>query len=357
MNPVPLPKSLSNPSLSLALRAGLSEARAFCFVLLNWAPIPYKYIPNMILCIGTTPACQRVMVFPRLVTDAVNRAATTSDGVAGKSINVAKVLHRLGEPVLATGFLGGDRGREVDQELLSRGIEREFVWVEPRTRQCITVIDQAAGTVTELVEESCPVKPDDYGRLWEVVQRRAPGCRALVMSGTLAPGGRTTFYFECAQLARSVGALPIVDAQGPVLVEALKAQPELVKPNRTELAATVGAELPDEAAVLAAMREVHRRGARRIVVTAGKAETLAFDGQTTWRVRSPSVTALNPIGSGDSFTAGLVWRLVRGDDLGEACRWAAAAGAANTLSLMAGEVDPADVDRLVRQVVIERLHS
>src|SRR5258707_622746 len=126
----------------------------------------------MIFCIGTTPACQRVMVFPGLVPDAVNRAAITSDGVAGKSVDVGKVLQRLGETVLATGFLGGDRGREIERALAAQGIAREFVPVEVRTRQCITVIDQATGAVTELVEESRPVGADDYMRLREIIQRR-----------------------------------------------------------------------------------------------------------------------------------------------------------------------------------------
>ena len=61
----------------------------------------------------------------------------------------------------------------------------------------------------------------------------------------------------------------------------------------------------------------------------------------------------NPIGSGDAFTAGLVWRLLRGDDLGEACRWGAAAGAANALTLMAGEVNKEAVECLASEVKIE----
>jgi fructose-1-phosphate kinase PfkB-like protein len=64
---------------------------------------------------------------------------------------------------------------------------------------------------------------------------------------------------------------------------------------------------------------------------------------------------VSPIGSGDAFTGALVWRLLRGDDLGEACRWAAAAGAANALTLMSGEMDRADVDRLVREVEVHRI--
>ena len=81
---------------------------------------------------------------------------------------------------------------------------------------------------------------------------------------------------------------------------------------------------------------------------------MAFDRGTLWRVSGPTVAVVNPIGSGDAFTAALVWRLARGDDLGDACRWATAAGAANVLTLQAGEVDPAEVHRLADKVGIER---
>jgi tagatose 6-phosphate kinase len=308
----------------------------------------------MILCIGTTPAAQRVMSFPRLALDAVNRAATTLDGAAGKSVNVAKVLQAVGEHPVATGFLGGDRGQYIQTLLTARGIKTEFVTVAARTRQCITVIDQSAMTHTELVEESPAASALDYESLMAIIRKHIPGCRAAVMSGTLAPGGSADFYFRCTQIAHEAGALSVVDAQGATLVEALKARPGLVKPNRAELAATVGRELRDEATARQAMVELCERGAQRVVVTAGKDPALAFDGRQFWRLVAPRITAVNPIGSGDAFTAGLVWRLLRGDDLGEACRWASATGTANALTLMAGEVDHAEVERLVKEVRLKR---
>ncbi len=309
----------------------------------------------MILCLGTTPATQRVMVFRELTLDSVNRAATTLDGVAGKSVNVAKVLQTLGESVLAAGFLGGDRGEEVRAVLEARGIALGFLTVEARTRQCITVINQATGAITELVEESRPVLPADYDQLFQAIRAAAPGCRALVLSGTITPGGPVDFYRRCVEVARQAGALSVVDAQGPVLLEALRAKPGLVKPNRSELAATVGKELNDEAGVIAAMRELHAQGAERVVATAGSAPALASDGRGVWRIRPPSVQVLNPIGSGDAFTAGVTWRLIQGDDLGEACRWGAAAGAANALTLMAGELKREEVERLAGGVEVSRL--
>ncbi len=295
------------------------------------------------------------MTFRKLTLDAVNRAAATLDGAAGKAINVAKVLKALGARPVATGFVGGDRGRELQALLEARGIEQEFVTVGAPTRQCITVIDESAGTHTELVEEGARVEASDYEKLLRIVQRRISSCHAVVMSGTLAPGGPVDFYARCTRLAKEGGALTVVDAQGVALFEALSAKPALVKPNRAELGATVGRELRGDTALTGAMRKLHEAGAQKVVVTAGKEPALAFDGQSFWRVSPSPVSALNPIGSGDAFTAGLIWRLLQGEDLGEACRWAAALGAANALTIMAGEVRPEDVARLLPQVKVSRL--
>lgn len=309
----------------------------------------------MILCIGTTPAAQRVMFFRELRLDAVNRAARTLEGAAGKAVNVAKVLKTLGENPMATGFVGGVRGDAIQEILKTKGIATEFVTVQAPTRECVTVIDESAGTITELVQESQQVSGADYDKLTSLVERRLKECRAVVMSGTLAPGGRPDFYARCVAPARKAGLLTVVDAQGPPLLEALAARPGLIKPNRVELGATVGSDLNDESEVIQAMRQVQERGAERVIVTAGAEPALAVEAGKLWRIYPPQVKPVNPIGSGDSFTAGLVWRLLQGDDLGEAARWGAASGAANALSPMAGELELADVNRLATQTRVERL--
>jgi tagatose 6-phosphate kinase len=313
------------------------------------------YKMTRILCIGPTPAAQRVMVFRKLALDAVNRAETTLDGAAGKSINVAKVLKALGENPIVTGFVGGDRGSLVQSSLKQRGIETQFVKVAPETRQCTTLIDESAGTITELVQESDAVPRDKYRQLMHVVRKWAARCRAMVISGTLTPRAPTDFYRRCTQLATECGLLSVMDAKGPALIEALKAHPGVVKPNRSELAATVRHELASETDLMSAMRELFDRGALRVIVTSGKDPALAFDGQQFWRIHAPKISAVNPIGSGDAFTAGLVWRLLCGADLGEACRWASATGAANALTLMAGDVRRKDVQRLAAEVKIEEI--
>ena len=295
------------------------------------------------------------MIFRKLTLDAVNRAATTLDGAAGKAINVTKVLKALGEHPIATGFLGGDRGAFLHAAMAEKGIESDFVTVKARTRECVTVVDESAGTYTELVEESRPVEPVNFDKFMSVIRNRMPACRAVVMSGTIATGGPRSLYHDCTRLAEAAGALSVVDAQGAALMEALKAKPGLVKPNRPELAATTDRELKNDSDLMSAMQELHERGAQRMIVTAGKEPTLAFDGKTFWQIITPRIRAVNPIGSGDAFTAGVMWRLLRGDDLGEACRWGAATGAANALTAMPGEINRNDVDRIAQEVEVRKI--
>ncbi len=43
------------------------------------------------------------------------------------------------------------------------------------------------------------------------------------------------------------------------------------------------------------------------------------------------------------------------DDLGEACRWGTAAGSANALTWMPGELDPKEMHKLAAAVQVEKL--
>jgi tagatose 6-phosphate kinase len=178
----------------------------------------------MILCVGTTPAVQRVMTFRRFAVGEVNRATAALDGVAGKSVNVAKVLRALGAEVVAAGFVGGERAAVVCAALTSRRIAAEFVNVAANTRQCVTVLDEAGGTQTELVEEGPAVSAADYAALREAVGHRIGAAAAVVLSGTLAPGGLPTFYQDLVERGRAAGALTAVDAVGLPLVERLSAE-------------------------------------------------------------------------------------------------------------------------------------
>ena len=305
----------------------------------------------MIICLGTTPAVQRVMVFKKLELGEVNRAVEVHQDIAGKSVNVAKVLGALQKPVLATGFVGGERGEFIRQELDRRKTGHDFATVQPQTRLCVTILDQGAGTITELVEESHPAEESAWDELLAKV-KQIKNAQMLILSGTLAGGARPAFYRQCIEATQTPA---IVDTQGQVLLESLKARPLVAKPNRKELGVALGLSVDKDSSLQHAMIELVERGAKNAVITLGADGAMAFDGAEFWHITSPKVVAVNSVGSGDAFTAGLAAALVDGQPLPEACRLGAACGAANALTLMAGDVRPEDVKTLLEQTTVQRV--
>jgi len=293
------------------------------------------------------------MIFDRLAVDAVNRAAVTLRGASGKPINVARVLHLLGEPARVCVPLGGDTGLFIRQRLEAEGIEHHCVDVAAPTRTCVTIINRCDGVVTELVEEPAPLASGDAPRMLTILKQSLTGARMLILSGSLAPGISDDFYTQCCAAAAAAGAAVILDARGEALLRALAARPLVVKPNRTELAATIGKSLASDAELRAAMLELHERGAHWVLITMGRDGAVLGDGKAFWKIPAPQVEAVSPIGSGDAFAAGLAAGIARGQSIPDACRLGAAAAAANAMVPGSGVLRPSDVQLVLPQVRVE----
>ena len=307
----------------------------------------------MFLCLGLTPALQRTMLFNGFTPGSVNRAVETHESAAGKSVNVTRVLRAMGGEAMAIGFVGGDRGDLLMHYLDLAGVAHDFVRVEARTRLCTTLIDRGSAQVTELVEESAAVETRAIDEVIGKVRQHLPQARMVILSGSLTPAAPADFYRICVGLAHERGVPVILDAQGPPLMHAIPARPTLVKPNRSELAATLGMRIDFEDDLKQAMMRLVDRGAQRVVVTMGADGAVATDGSSFWRVIVPSLTALNPIGSGDAFTAGLALALSDNRPLDESLRLGAACACANATTLLAGAVEQADVRGMLARIDVK----
>lgn len=308
----------------------------------------------MHICLGTTPTVQQTMIFDRVRIDAVNRASTVLRGASGKPVNVARVLHLLGERARLCVPLGGDTGRFMRQCFDDERIEHRCIEVAAPTRTCVTLINRADGTATELVEEPAPLSADDAAAMLTALRQSVGGAAMLILSGSLAPGIGEDFYAECCRAAAAANVPVILDASGPALARALPHRPLLVKPNRVELAATLGKSLDTDADLRDAMRLLHDQGAQWVAATMGRDGAMLCDGENFWRIPAVPIKAISPIGSGDAFAAGLAAGVARGQSIPDAARLATAAAAANAMVPGSGVLNPSDVQQLLPQVRVER---
>ena len=155
---------------------------------------------------------------------------------------------------------------------------------------------------------------------------------------------------ELLALARDRGLPTLLDSSGEGLRQGVTAAPRIIKVNLAEAAALLGRKLVTPEDQVAALDALRQWGSDWSVLTLGEQGALFAAGERRWSARPPRVEAINPIGSGDAMTAGLMAGLVRGLPPEECFRLGMAAATANTLTWEACRFDAAVVEALLPQV-------
>ena len=309
----------------------------------------------MILCVNPNAGIDRLVVVPGFRVNAIQRPERVLALPGGKGCNVARALRRLGEPPVVTGWIGGHAGRFIEEGLHAEGIPTDFVHTAGESRTCLSILDSRNHTLTELYEPGLPV-PD--AQLDEFTRRFAASVRryaAVTFSGSLPLGVPPDFYQRMIEIAHEANALTVLDSSGEALRLGLQAQPTLVKPNESEFAELMGRPPGQPMEYAQAAMECAECYQTMVVVLLGVAGAIAAYERASWRVCPPPVTVQSTVGSGDSMVAGLVYGLTHGFPLTDTLRWGVAAGAANALTLGAGVLNIADVQRVWPQVRVARV--
>lgn len=296
----------------------------------------------MILAAGLTPAWQAILRYHALRLGEVNRADETHWCASGKVLNAGMALASLGVPSHTLAPVGGWSGAAIRDEFASRQLPATWTMTAAPTRVCTTLLIDGAPT-TELVENAAALQQAEYDDFLANYRRLVNEADAVVLTGSLPRGTPATFYRD---LLRQTRGPVILDARGPELLAALEAQPRVVKPNREELAMTLG-----ETHVESAMRTLIERGAQSVIVTAGKNAVLVMEGTRLSELTPPAVTPIvNPIGCGDCLAAAVAWGLARGDSLLDAVRLGMAAAADNVTQLLPARLSRQRVETFFRAI-------
>lgn len=282
----------------------------------------------------------------------VNRTKTAFSEPGGKGINVAKVLHALNVPVTASGIVGGFNGKQICMLLDKIGLQHDFVHIQDESRLCLNIIEPS-GEQTEILESGPEVSRTDWEALKEKFLQLITNSETVVLSGSLPMGLPKGAYGELIKMAR-LKTRVILDTSGPALEEALAAKPYMIKPNEQEFEDILGRSVSDEAEMAKILNEWKTYGIPVVVVTLGDRGAMVLANGEIYKVTAPTISAVNPVGSGDAFTAGMASGFEKGWPIEETLKLAAATGAANALEAKAGVIDLKKLERLKNEVQIEK---
>lgn len=82
----------------------------------------------MIVTVTMNPAIDKTVEIDTLVPEGLNRIRKVEYDAGGKGINVSKTICELGGTSIATGFLGGNAGKTIENVLKARNIQHDFIW-------------------------------------------------------------------------------------------------------------------------------------------------------------------------------------------------------------------------------------
>jgi 1-phosphofructokinase len=323
-------------------------------------------------------AVDRVLEVERLAPGAHVRARRLGRYPAGKGVNVSRALATLGIASIATGFVGRDEKDWFEADLGRGGlIMPRLLAVDGPTRENITLLARDAKSPAKspanfpadlhVREDGFDVTRQQVQCLIELLDQTAGRDDVVVFSGSLPPGMSPDDLLACVATLARRGIRVALDTGGTTLRHVLRHTADagtrmwLIKPNATELAECLDTTAAANPAAVAnqAMRLMTQ--ADWIAATAGR-EGAALAGQGgMWIgcVTDMPQTAVNTVGCGDCFLAGLLAGLLTGlltgleaDAPRHALRQALAVAAANTAAPGAADFDPALAAALKQQTQV-----
>lgn len=301
----------------------------------------------MILCVCLSPAVDVTYHVDRLTPGQTIRVRRATSMPGGKAVNVARILHALGETTELVAPVGGATGAEFAADLARSGVAAHLVSSTPPTRRTVTIVadDGSATVLSEQAEIDC------WPALLAVAADRIARAEVVVVSGSMPAGAPVDAVGALVTAAREANRVSIVDTSGPALRDALAAGPTVVKPNADELA-DLEVDEPDP---VRAVRALARASGSTVVASFGADGIVAADRHRACTARSSRALTGNPTGAGDALVAGLARALCanRRVALTDLVREPVAMAAAAVLSPHAGELDP-DVVAAQREHVVVR---
>ena len=284
----------------------------------------------MIYTVTFNPALDYILELDKLEIGKIQKSKTELILPGGKGINVSTVLTNLEIDNIALGYKAGFVGAELERLLRNMKVKTDFIDLEEGNSRINVKISGEEETaintngpqisenkILELLEKLKTLNENDY----------------LVLSGSIPSSIKDDIYEKICSIVKKQNVKIVVDATKNLLVQALKYNPFLIKPNNEELGEIFGVEIHTKEDAYVYGKKLKEMGAQNVLVSMGKIGAALIDeaGQEYF-LKSPKGKRVNTVGSGDSMVAGFIAGFLKYNNYNDALRMGVSAGSASALS-------------------------
>ena len=305
----------------------------------------------MIYTITFNPALDYIAQVENFKIGEINRTKTETILPGGKGLNVSIVLKNLEIENTALGFVAGFTGEELIRKMESQGVKTDFVKVEKGiTRINLKISSMSENQVKETALNGMgpQITKNDMDILFEKIQKMSTK-DIVILSGSIPKNMDKDIYEKICKELKEKGITFIVDSTQELLMNVLKYNPFLIKPNKEELEETLNCKISTKEDIVNAAKTLQEMGAQNVLVSLGNDGALLLTKEDdTYYSKAPRGQVVNTVGSGDSMVAGFLAGYYQTQDYEYALKTGVAAGSASAFSIRLATKK--DVDLLLKQL-------
>ncbi len=304
----------------------------------------------MIYTVTLNPSIDYVIKLNHLNNGSVNRVHEENVYPGGKGINVSRILKTLGYDNIATGFVSGFTGDFITNSLKELDIKSDFIKLESGFTRINVKIK--SDEETEINGQGPHISEEKLNELFNKLDKLKED-DILILAGSIPSTLNENLYEVIMDKVKASKAKVVVDATKNLLMNVLKHNPFLIKPNNHELEEIFNVKLHNEDDIIIYANKLKDMGAKNVLVSRGKdGALLVTEDNKVYLSNVPKGNVINSVGAGDSMVAGFVCGYLNTNSYEEALKLGAASGSATAFSSDLAERE--FIDELVNHINIER---
>ena len=304
----------------------------------------------MIYTVTLNPSIDYVINLKSLNIGQINRVNSENVYPGGKGINVSRVLKTLGYDNVDTGFISGFTGDFIINSLCELGVKSDFIKLDNGFTRINVKIKSNEETeingggphisdekLKELFDKLSYLKEDDI----------------LILAGSIPSTLSDDLYEKIIKHVENNKVKVVVDATKNLLLNVLKYNPFLIKPNNHELEEIFNVKLDNLNDITTYAKKLQEMGARNVLVSMGEDGALLIteNGQVLIS-NAPNGRVINSVGAGDSMVAGFICGYLNSNSYEEALKLGSASGSATAFSSDLAKKEL--IHELIKEIKVER---
>lgn len=309
----------------------------------------------MIYTLTLNPAIDRTVICNEINLKDVTRVTKTTREAAGKGINVSKVIKNMGEQSICTGFLAGDNGRFIDDELSRLDIDTKFIHVSGNTRENIKVVSTFNNQTLELNEMGPSIEELSLSHMLEYYDKVLKKDDILVLAGSAPLNVPIDIYASIIERYKEKGVLVILDTSKELFERGIEAKPSVIKPNLYELESYFKKTISNYTEAIPYAKLLVDKGIDEVIVTLGKDGSLYVSKDQILKVEIPVVEVKGTVGAGDSFVAGYAIAMAKKLGIEESLKYASSVSIASCLQPGSTPGKKEDAEYIKKEVKINKI--